>query len=245
MDPCKEEEIEKKLIQDFFNGKKKGFFVEVGANEPDLLLSQTFHLEKYFDWEGILIEPIDYLCDKLRDERSRSKTYQVACTSSEKVGEVILRIPIENDVEITGHAAIEINVDHSLLHETKDIKVKAVTLNTILENEGVKKVDFLSIDVEGTELDVLKGFDLGKYSPELIIVEDRLVFLSKHIYMKNFGYKLFRRTGFNNWYVKSDRVPKTSYSTKVNLFRKIYLSSWIKRVRETFRMRTFKTFLRI
>ena len=245
MDHLKEEETEKVLIQKFFDGKKNGLFVEVGANEPDLLLSQTFHLEKYLNWEGILIEPIGYLCDKLRDKRPRAKTHQVACTSSEKVGEAILRIPVENEIEITGHAAIEINVDHSLIHETNDIKVKAVTLNTIVEKEGVQKVDFLSIDVEGTELDVLKGFDLWKYSPELIIVEDRLVFLSKHIYLKKFGYKLFRRTGFNNWYVKSDKVPKTSFSTKMNLFRKIYLSSWIKRIRETFRMRTMKTFLRI
>ena len=239
------EMIEKELIRDFFKGKESGFFIEVGANEPDLIYSQTFHLEKNHNWNGILIEPIDYLYDKLKHARTGAKAFQVACTSKEKTGIATLKIPVSGDHEITGHACLEVNVDHSLLHKTRNVEVDAVTLNSLLESEKITEVDFLSIDVEGTELDVLRGFDLCKYSPKLIIVEDRMVFLSKHLYLKKYGYQIFRRTGFNNWYAKSESLPDTKFSTRLNLFRKIYLSSWIKRTRETFRMKTFKTFTKI
>ena len=237
--------LEKELIREFFNDRESGFFVEVGANEPDMILSQTFHLEENLNWKGILVEPIDYLCEKLREKRLGSKTFEVACTSKEKAGITTLKIPVIGDHEITGHACLEVNVDHSLLHETRDVEVKAVTLNSILKNENISKVDFLSIDVEGTELDVLKGFDLWKYSPELIIIEDRMVFLSKHLYLKKHGYQVFRRTGFNNWYSKKTEIPSVSFTTKLNLFRKIYLSSWIKKTREAFRMKTIKTFTQL
>ena len=237
--------LEKELIREFFKDMEGGLFVEVGANEPDMILSQTFHLEENLNWNGILVEPIDYLCEKLREKRLGSKTFQVACTSPIKVGKAILRIPIDEEIEITGHACLEVNVDHSLLHETRDVEVATTTLNVILDEEGIKKVNFLSIDVEGTELDVLKGFDIQKFAPELIIVEDRLVFLSKHNYLKRFGYQIFRRTGFNNWYTRKDKLPEIAFLVRMNLFRKIYLSSWIKRIRETLRMRTIKTFTQI
>lgn len=237
--------VEKELICDFFKGKESGFFIEVGANEPDLIFSQTFHLEKNYNWRGILIEPIDYLYDKLKHVRTGAKAFQVACTSKEKTGIATLKIPVSGDHEITGHACLEVNVDHSLLHETRNVEVDAVTLNSLLEGEKITKVDFLSIDVEGTELDVLRGFDLWKYSPKLIIVEDRMVFMSKHLYLKKHGYQIFRRTGFNNWYVKKTEIPSVPFTTKLNLFRKIYLSSWIKKAREAFRMKTIKTFTQL
>lgn len=240
-----DEIIEKEFIREFFKNKENGFFIEVGANEPDIILSQTYHLEKNLHWNGLLFEPIGYLCDKLTSTRVGSKTFEVACTSPDKVGNAILRIPVNKDIEITGHASLEVNVDHSLLFKTRDIIVKATTLDIILEKENIKKVNFLSIDVEGTELDVLKGFNIQKYSPELIIIEDRMVFLSKHLYLKKFGYQIFRRTGFNNWYARKDDYPQTKILVRINLFRKIYLSSWIKRIRETIRMKTFKTFLQI
>jgi FkbM family methyltransferase len=233
---------EKKLIRDFFRNKENGFFIEVGANEPDLVLSQTFHLEEQLDWNGILIEPIDYLAERLRKVRPLAQVFQVACTSPNKIGSAKLQIPVANDADLTGHASLEMNLDHALMNETRSLAVKAVTLDSILKENGInQKIDFLSIDVEGTELDVLKGVNLVSNPPKLIIVEDRLVFLAKHLYLKRHGYKMFRRTSFNNWYSKDNPSKHCSLHTRINLFRKIYLSSWIKRIRETFRMKTFNT----
>ena len=83
----KAEIIEKELICDFFKGKKSGFFIEVGANEPDLVFSQTFHLEKNHNWTGILIEPIDYLFDKLKKVKAFSIPFLSCFQYSAKRGE--------------------------------------------------------------------------------------------------------------------------------------------------------------
>jgi FkbM family methyltransferase len=242
--PIVEKELEEKeMVRMFFENKRHGFFIEVGANEPDPVYSQSLHLEQYLDWKGLLIEPIDYLAERLKNERPRSKVIQVACTSPHKTGKTELIIPVSKNGDISGFASLEANIDHSLLFETRKLAVTAKTLSDIIQvhAEG-ESIDFLSIDVEGTELDVLQGADLTTFSPTLIIIEDRLVFLRKHLYLKKHGYKLFRRTGFNNWYAKKIPQNSTTLKNQLNLFRKIYLSSWIKRIRETFRMKTLKTF---
>ena len=234
---------EKKLVREFFENKTNGFFIEVGANEPDPLYSQSLHLETELNWSGILIEPIDYLAEKLRKSRKNSTVVEAACTTAEKAGKASLLIPVSEDRDISGHASLETNIDHSILFKTRQLEVSAKTLDSIIKEKAQSsKIDLLSIDVEGTELDVLKGSALNTHLPELIIVEDRLVFIGKHLFLKNYGYKIFRRTGFNNWYTIRPIKPYTSLLNQLNLFRKIYLSSWIKRIRESFRMKTFKTF---
>ena len=237
---------EKKLVREFFNHKKGGFYIEVGANEPDEIYSQSMHLETELEWSGLLIEPIDYLAEKLRKKRPNAEVVECACTKIEKIGNLELIIPITQNGDISGSATLCANLDHALINATRKLKVITKTLDSIIEEHAKgAKIDFLSIDVEGTELDVLKGANLETHNPKLIIVEDRLVFLGKHLFLKKMGYKFFRRTGFNNWYAKKIPNGSTSFINQLNLFRKIYLSSWIKRVRESFRMRTFKTFLQL
>jgi len=186
------------------------------------------------------------LAKKLGETRSSSTVIEAACTSKHKTGKCFLSIPVSKDGDISGYASLETNIDHSLLFETRKLEVFARTLDSIIkEYANGAQIDLLSIDVEGTELDVLKGANLKHHSPKLIIIEDRLVFLAKHLYMRKHGYKIFRRTGFNNWYTKEPINSYTSFGNQLNLIRKIYLSSWIKRFRESFRMRTLKTWTQI
>jgi FkbM family methyltransferase len=237
---------EKKLVREFFKNKRNGFFIEVGANEPHPTHSQTMHLESELNWSGLLIEPIDYLADQLRKKRPNCEVIECACTQSKKLGETELIIPISRDGDLTGHASLEVNIDHSMVNKTRILRVTTKTLEEVInEHAPNTKIDFLSIDVEGTELDVLKGANLETYNPELIIIEDRLVFLGKHLFLRKEGYKLFRRTSFNNWFTKKIPVGSSSFANQLNLFRKVYLSSWIKRIRESFRMKTFRTFAQI
>ena len=114
---------EKKLVRKFFSNKNKGFYIEVGANEPDPLYSQTLHLEEKLNWTGLLVEPIDYLAGKLRESRPTSTVIEVACTSKKKVVKCLLNIPVSSDGDISGHASLETNIDHSLLFETRKLEV--------------------------------------------------------------------------------------------------------------------------
>ena len=242
----KRELEEKKLVREFFDNKKNGFFIEVGANEPDEIYSQTMHLETELKWNGLLIEPINYLAEKLRKKRPNCEVIECACTNNERIGDSELIIPITQDGDVSGSATLCTNIDHAIILETRKLKVITKTLDNIIkEHAKDTKINFLSIDVEGTELDVLSGANLQTHNPDLIIIEDRLVFLGKHLFLKKLGYKFFRRTGFNNWYAKEIPAGSSSFANQLNLFRKVYLSSWIKRVRESLRMKTFRTFLQI
>ncbi len=83
--PVLEEIIEKQLVGEFFDRKRNGLFVEVGANDPHSG-SQTWLLEQN-GWCGILVEPQAALCEKLRRERKNSQVFQVACSGPEREGE--------------------------------------------------------------------------------------------------------------------------------------------------------------
>ena len=61
--------------------------------------------------------------------------------------------------------------------------------------------DFLSIDVEGHEIEVLRGFDIARWRPQLILLENHVGDLTKHRYLKSAGYRIIRRHENNGWYV--------------------------------------------
>ena len=76
------------------------------------------------------------------------------------------------------------------------------TLDSILEEaDAPVPIDLLSIDVEGHETEVLRGFDFSRWQPLLILVEDHVNNLQTHRYLKRSGYRLIRRLGHNGWYV--------------------------------------------
>ena len=88
---------------------------------------------------------------------------------------------------------------------------------------GNPHVDFVSIDVEGTQLDVLRGFDLERYSPGLLLMEDHLHRLDVHCYIKKQGYRLVKRTGLNNWYVPGHRpFALSSTVERIRLWKKVW-----------------------
>lgn len=236
-----DESREKALIRQFFGNSGRGFFVEVGANEPASIYSQTWHLEQ-LGWTGILIEPNRALFDELVRKRPRSKVYNVACSSPEKAGTAELKIPFMADGKIdTGKAALETEIDHAGFPAYQTESVKVVTLDSILNDNKIDRIDLLSIDVEGTELDVLRGFDLGRYRPRLILLEDKLVYLSKHRWLKSRGYRLVKRTGVNNWYIpRNEPFGMSSGKEKLVIFKKLYLGLLPRKIKESLKMRNLK-----
>jgi len=209
---------EDQLVWSFFGRKSTGFFVEVGANHPRLF-SQTWLLEQN-GWRGILIEPQERLCVLLRQERKNSVVWQAACSSPEKTGESLLHIP----GDACGFATLQKNVDDLELHYDHAVKVKVVTLDKILGEAGNPAIDLLSVDVEGTELDVFLGLDFERHRPKLILLEDKVQSLHKHRFMAGRHYKLVKRTGFNNWYVPREHpFAGATLAEHCELFRKMYL----------------------
>jgi FkbM family methyltransferase len=209
-----DEEI--KLVRDFFGAGAKGYFVEVGANDPKDN-SQSFHLEQS-GWSGILVEPQPDLAERLRKERS-SKVYAVACSSPERSGShMTLHVlgpfsSFDPALAVTG-----LRPEHA-------IEVPVRTLDEILgEARAPQGFDLLSVDVEGHELDVLRGFDFARWQPKLILLEDHVTSLAKHRFLNQAGYRLMRRTGLNGWYVPRAGGPQLDLWGRWQILRKYYLA---------------------
>jgi len=214
MDAVFREEHEQQLVTSYLPAH--GFFVEVGAYQP-IALSQTWELEQR-GWNGLLIEPIPEHANSLRHKR-RARVVEVACGKPEQHG---LTMPM---FVAGGLSSFQIGRG-----PTTDVLV--VALDSVLLDAHVEHIDFLSVDVEGFELDVLRGFSFERYRPGLILLEDFAEGLETHRFMLARGYKRVRRTGNNSWYVPEDVTFRVSLFGKWQLLRKYYLSiptRWLKR----------------
>ncbi|EIC31006.1 MULTISPECIES: FkbM family methyltransferase [Methylomicrobium] len=238
------EKYEKRQIRNFFSNRTGGTCVEVGANEPLSVCSQSLHLERQLNWRCILIEPNPLLAQKARALRPDSLVCEAACTSPEHVGMMQLNIPLDAEGrEITGHAGLEKNADEHFYHAHKTVDVRADTLADILHDHDITALDFLSIDVEGAELDVLLGFDFMQYHPRLILLEDKHLYLQKHRLLKQNGYKLVRRLNRNCWYIPQEiDSPPVPLRDRFKLWKRMYISIWFKKLHYAWRHKTLKPF---
>jgi FkbM family methyltransferase len=216
---------EKELVLKFFGQKRDGVFVEVGANDP-VAGSQTWLLEQN-GWQGVLVEPQASLCEKLRPARPRSQVFQVACSCPRSEGEADLIL-----TEYDGNATLKPQRDSHGINYVGAERVRITTLDSVSEAAGLSHIDFLSLDMEGHELEVMRGLDFAKYKPDLILIADGVRDLSKHRYLKSRGYKLVKRTSINNWYVpRGTDFQMSSLSEKIGLLRKMYLALPFRKIR--------------
>jgi FkbM family methyltransferase len=205
---------EPEQVLQFFDGRP-GFFVEVGASLP-ILLSQTWHLEQH-GWNGILVEPLPELTEQLRQTR-RAKVFAVACTSPDNSGR---RLPLF----VCGAGSFLDKRGMAPGSRVQSvIEVPTMTLDQVLrEADAPHPIEYLSIDVEGHEIEVLRGLDFDLWRPRLILIEDHVGNLSKHRFVKSRGYKLVRRTGHNGWYVPANSPVDFGWNERLRLLRKYYL----------------------
>jgi len=140
--------------------KSSGFFIDVGANHP-ISLNNTYLFYK-LGWKGLNFEPIPELAEKFKHARPRDIV--IAKAMSNFTGEANFAAGVK-----------EYQVNSSLLSldlpKQNLIKVAVDKLENILDEMAVKAIDFISIDTEGTEVDVLEGLNLGKYRPLFILAE--------------------------------------------------------------------------
>jgi FkbM family methyltransferase len=161
-------------------GKRNGFFIEAGANDG-YTQSNTYYLEKFLGWRGILVEGIPDLFKKAKQQRPNSRVFNCALASFEQEG-AEMEMVYGNLMSLVKGAmdSVEADEQHILSAAQHDhaagsysVKIPARTLTSILDECKVSHIDFFSLDVEGFEGPVLRGIDFSRYRPEYICVEAR------------------------------------------------------------------------
>lgn len=152
-------------LNTIFQNKKNGFYIELGGYDG-ITQSNSYFFEKKLEWTGILIEPSTNQYNKCKINRPKSIVLNYACVSDNYNDSTIL---IDNEE----YLMTSINGKRTNVNKKNVISVQATTLNKILsEHINYNQViDFLSLDVEGYELEVLKGLNLKKYRPIYLLIE--------------------------------------------------------------------------
>lgn len=154
-----------------------GVFVEAGGNDG-YTQSNTYYFEKFKNWRGILVEPIPELFEKCRKERKNSKVFSYALVSSEYGGTKV-SMTFSNLMSLVDGARKSPAADNEHIERGAEIQaistykvdVPARTLSEVIDEAGFQKVDLLSLDVEGYELQVLKGLDFSRHAPKFMLIE--------------------------------------------------------------------------
>jgi FkbM family methyltransferase len=178
----------------------QGYACEVGAFDGKTH-SQTLLLEQH-GWTCLCIEPNPIMFKKLK--KLRPFVMECACAAQAKDSETFY---IHEDNQ-EAHSALKPITDHPIWHPKEGarilkVPVRVKTLDSCLNEANFRKLDFLSIDVEGGELDVLEGFSTGRWHPKLIIAESWNKQTPITPYLSERGYRLIRRSGVNNVYERT------------------------------------------
>jgi FkbM family methyltransferase len=196
------------ILQDLFvlhevKSKRNGFFVEFGAGDG-IFLSNTYMLETHHGWAGILAEPAHVHQHKLR--AGRRCAIDKRCVWA-KTGETLIfnQTPF---AELSTIGVFSNRDEHSLERANGErYEVDTVSLTDLLMAHGAPHdIDYLSIDTEGSELDILSAFDWDSYRFGVITVEHNHTAQREKIFelltAQGYRRKFEAVSDFDDWYVK-------------------------------------------
>lgn len=189
----------------------KGFFIELGANDG-ICQSNTYYFEKFKSWRGILVEPIPqkYL-ECIKNRSKNNSIFCKACVSFDYNKEHV-------DIIYSNLMSSSVNLESDISDPEKHAKhgekyldnseniftfqAEASTLNElIISSNAPKLIDLLSLDVEGVEIEVLKGIDHNAYKFKYILVECRNLDKIQD-YLKKFNYVLKEKMSNHDYLFK-------------------------------------------
>jgi len=176
-------DLDKKMLK--YINYKNGFYIDCGANDG-INQSTTWYFEKYLNWRGILIEPLPKIYKELKLNRSKNNFFfNNALVSSNYKKKFIKMFDYKDSMMAKVYNS---RFSNHLNQET--INVKVSTLDDILNKIYYKKkIDFFSLDVEGSELNVLNGVNFNKFIFNYILVEtSNFRIIKKFLIKKNYRF---------------------------------------------------------
>jgi len=190
------------VINNFFKGQREGFCVDVGAADG-IRFSNSRHLIENLNWSALLIEPHPTYFHELTKLYKGNKSVCLKNVAA-------YSIPGEMPFYLYGrdeHAQVStLSEDfkervcsiHGDKYESQPVQVRVETLAGILEN--IPQIDFLSIDCEGVDLEVLRSNNWAKHRPLLVCVEHSMPKEELDAFMETVRYSIFQRTVGNSFF---------------------------------------------
>jgi FkbM family methyltransferase len=176
----------------FKNDPAKGYFVDVGAYDG-LTFSNSLFFERHLGWSGMCVEPLPGAFKKLCESRKavclncavadRDGMDEFVDVDMPKYGKMYSGLRAEYDPR-------HVDVLRSYALGLRIIRVPTRRLTVLLDEQGVRKVDYLSIDTEGGESKILRSIDLERYDVRVISVENAYKDPAIPDYLRRFGYRL-------------------------------------------------------
>jgi FkbM family methyltransferase len=235
---CFSEHYEDYILGYVFRDVGKGFYIDVGANDPN-----TDNVTRYFyerGWNGINIEPnVDLFEDIIRC-RPRDSNYNVGI--AEREGTMVFYQ--QTDSGLQGLSTFDKEISERERKENgihfKEISVPVTTLNNIIGKVSPPAITFITIDVEGFERQVIESIDLLKYRPIALCIEAALPATAIPSYaawektVLESNYLFAMSDGVNRYYVHKDHAAL--------LPRFVYIDRCVKESREKDFQYKFKAF---
>jgi len=210
-------ELDEKLLK--YLNYQNGFFIECGANDG-IAQSNTLLLEQSLQWTGLLVEPGLSNFNKCRLARPNCIVENYALVSKEyKQG------TIYGNFDNNSHNGLMNSVNlypeyfdpemifwaNKFRHENESsgTEVRCCTLQYLLDRHKISEIDFFSLDVEGYEIEVLKGLDFNKIRPKYILIETTTSDYYRCIvdaYMTSQDYNQIDRLSINDALYKDNNV---------------------------------------
>jgi len=152
--------------------RQGGYFVEAGAHDG-FTQSNTYWLERFRGWRGLLVEPMPELAAEARLSRPGSTVVECALVASDDP-RTRLRMRFGDLLSVVDGARQSSWADLGTQRgwrDPHDVDVDARTLSSLLDDASAPEVDLLSLDVEGFEGPALRGLDLDRHAPRYVLVE--------------------------------------------------------------------------
>jgi FkbM family methyltransferase len=187
-----------RFIEDIFNHKQGGVFVDIGAYDG-ITLSNTYHLEKDLHWTGIAVEPNPKFYSLLEKNRT-CKTIRCGISESEQVETFV-----DGDM-LSGIPRYYSKIRSPDIPKNITFTAPCMTLENLLKSQNLYEIDYLSIDVEGAEYFILKNFPFENFFIKTISLENahRLhEFFTIPLFLRKHGFTLRAQLQCDDVYVST------------------------------------------
>ena len=201
------------LFHQYFKHQKDGFFVDIGAYDG-LSFSNTFLYEKEFSWKGICIEPIPEIFSELRKNRDclciqggiagieEEEVPFLSVTPNNGFAQMLSGIIGKQDPRLRSYIEEE---TRALAVPYQEIKIKTFRIDSLLKLYDVRHIDFVSLDTEGGELEILESWNFDLYPVEILCVENNYSDPNIMHFLKSKGFtyitnlqqdEIYKKNGF-------------------------------------------------